>query len=72
MTLSEKQQIQKPIQKLPPRNLDHVVEIIQHNKPSGKYSSDEIHVDLEKEDNVALWRLYYYVEAVENTRKLPG
>ncbi|CAL5370487.1 unnamed protein product [Camellia sinensis] len=64
MTLSEKQQIQKPIQKLPPRNLDHVVEIIQHNKPSGKYSSDEIHVDLEKEDNVTLWRLHYYLQPI--------
>lgn len=49
MTLSEKQQLQKLIQKLPPRNLDRVVEIIQRNKPSGKYSSGMIHVDLEKE-----------------------
>ncbi|KAI8533556.1 hypothetical protein RHMOL_Rhmol10G0020000 [Rhododendron molle] len=49
MTLSEKQQLQKLIQKLPPRNLDRVVEIIQRNKPSGKYSSGTIHVDLEKE-----------------------
>ncbi|VVA17505.1 PREDICTED: bromodomain testis-specific [Prunus dulcis] len=33
-------------------------------------SSDEIHVGLEKESNVTLWRLYYYVEAVEKARKL--
>ncbi|XP_058186475.1 uncharacterized protein LOC131303563 [Rhododendron vialii] len=71
MTLSEKQQLQKLIQKLPPRNLDRVVEIIQRNKPSGKYSSGTIHVDLEKEDNLTLWRLYCCVEAVENARKLP-
>lgn len=70
MTLSEKQQLQKFIQKLPPRNLDRVVEIIQRNKPSGEYSSGKIHVDLEKEDNLTLWRLYCYVEAVENARKL--
>lgn len=49
MTLSEKQQLQKLIQKLPPRNLDRVVEIIERNKPSGKYSSGKIHIDLEKE-----------------------
>ncbi|KAA8530165.1 hypothetical protein F0562_004874 [Nyssa sinensis] len=71
MTLAEKQQLQKLIQKLPPRNLDRVVEIVQHSKPSRKYSCDEIHIDLEKEDNATLWRLYYYVEAVENARKLP-
>ncbi|KAF7117042.1 hypothetical protein RHSIM_RhsimUnG0005800 [Rhododendron simsii] len=64
MTLSEKQQLQKLIQKLPPRNLDRVVEIIQRNKPSGKYSSGMIH------DNLTLWRLYCCVEAVENARKL--
>lgn len=72
MTLSEKQQLRKLIQKLPPRNLDRVVEIIQCSKPSGKYSADEIHVDLEKQDNVTLWRLYYYVKAVDNARELSG
>ncbi|THG23381.1 hypothetical protein TEA_006473 [Camellia sinensis var. sinensis] len=66
MTLSEKQQLRKLIQKLPPRNLDRVVEIIQCNKPFGKYSADEIH------DNVTLWRLYYYVKAVDNARELSG
>ncbi|XP_059645257.1 uncharacterized protein LOC132286864 isoform X2 [Cornus florida] len=71
MTLAEKQQLQKLIQKLPPRNLDRVAEIIQSSKPPGKNSCDEIHVDLENEDNVTLWRLYYYVEAVEKARKLP-
>ncbi|KAL6960503.1 hypothetical protein U1Q18_038266 [Sarracenia purpurea var. burkii] len=70
MTLSEKQQLQKLIKKLPPRNLDRVVEIIRRNKPPGKYFFDEIHVDLEKEDNTTLWRLYFYVEAVDNARKL--
>ncbi|XAR51935.1 hypothetical protein NMG60_11006743 [Bertholletia excelsa] len=70
MTLSEKQQLQKLIQKLPPRNLDRVVEIIQCSKRPGQYSSDEIHVNMEDEDNVTLWRLYYYVEAVEHARKL--
>ena len=49
MTLPEKQQLQRLIQKLPPRNLDRVVEIIRRDKPFGRYSSDEIYVDLEKE-----------------------
>ncbi|XP_057492051.1 uncharacterized protein LOC130777664 isoform X1 [Actinidia eriantha] len=72
MTLTEKQQLQRLIQKLPPRNLDRVVEIIRRDTPFERYSSDEIYVDLEKEDNTTLWRLYYYVEAIENARKLPG
>lgn len=49
MTLAEKQQLQKLIQKLPPRNLDRVVEIIQKNKPLEMRSPDVIHVDLEEE-----------------------
>ncbi|PSS30189.1 Transcription factor like [Actinidia chinensis var. chinensis] len=66
MTLTEKQQLQRLIQKLPPRNLDRVVEIIRHDMRFGRYSSDEIY------DNTTLWRLHYYVEAIENARKLPG
>lgn len=72
MTLAEKQQLQKLIQKLPPRNLDRVVEIIQKNKPLEMRSPDVIHVDLEEEGNVTLWRLYIYVKTVENARKLAG
>ncbi|KAL3829543.1 hypothetical protein ACJIZ3_018345 [Penstemon smallii] len=49
MTLTEKQHLRKAIQNLPRENLDHVVEIIGHNKPTDKYSSDEVHVDLEQE-----------------------
>lgn len=48
MTIAEKQQLRKLIQNLPPRNLDRVVEIIGHNKPSEKYSCDEVHVDLDE------------------------
>ncbi|KAM7509205.1 hypothetical protein LguiA_019658 [Lonicera macranthoides] len=71
MTLAEKHQLQRMIQNLPPRNLDQVVEIIRcSRKPSKKNSCDEIHVDLEDEDNATLWRLYYYAETVENARKL--
>ncbi|KAG8384901.1 hypothetical protein BUALT_Bualt04G0166400 [Buddleja alternifolia] len=64
MTHLEKQQLRMSIQKLPPKNLDRVVEIIRQNRPSEKYSSDEVRVDLEEQDNVTLWRLYYYVKAI--------
>ncbi|KAL0344061.1 UNVERIFIED_CONTAM: hypothetical protein Sangu_1293500 [Sesamum angustifolium] len=65
MTTAEKQHLRRLIQNLPPRNLDCVVEIIGHNKLSEKSSCDEVHVDLDKEDNVTLWRLYFYVTAYE-------
>ncbi|XP_015879011.1 uncharacterized protein LOC107415232 [Ziziphus jujuba] len=70
MTLAEKQQLRRLIQGLPPKNLERVVEIIQRSKPENKEPCDEIHVDLEKESNATLWRLYYYVEAFERTRKV--
>jgi hypothetical protein len=87
MTLTEKQQLRKLIQNLPPKNLDRVVEIIQHGKLTEAQSRDEFVVDLEKEvnknvhilygfyleflmDNRTLWRLYYYIEAVEKARVL--
>ncbi|WJX75786.1 hypothetical protein P8452_59282 [Trifolium repens] len=70
MTLVEKQQLQRLIQKLPPGNLDRVAEIICRSRPVQEQSCDKIFVDLEKEDNVTLWRLYYYVEAVEKAKSL--
>ncbi|XP_020414748.1 uncharacterized protein LOC18782382 isoform X4 [Prunus persica] len=70
MTLPEKHKLGKLIQKLPPKNLDCVAEMLQHRNAACINSSDEIHVDLEKQSNVTLWRLYYYVEAVEKARKL--
>lgn len=70
MTLSEKQHLRKMIQSLPPKNLDRIVEIIQRHDPAETQPCKEIYVDLEKQDNVTLWRLYYYVVAVESARKL--
>ncbi|XP_048230308.1 uncharacterized protein LOC8260352 isoform X4 [Ricinus communis] len=69
MTLIEKKHLQKLIQKLPPKNLNRVVEIVQHSKPEAQ-SCEEIFIDLELEDNIMLWRLYYYIEAVEKAKKL--
>lgn len=70
MTLEEKRQLQRLIKKLPPKNLDRVVEIIHPRNPLEKDSSEEIYVNLENEDNATLWRLYYYVQAFENAKKL--
>ncbi|XP_050894668.1 uncharacterized protein LOC127101331 isoform X2 [Lathyrus oleraceus] len=70
MALVEKQQLQRLIQRLPAENLDRVVEIICRSRPAEEQSCDKIFVDLEKEDNATLWRLYYYVEAVEKAKSL--
>lgn len=70
MTRQEKQHLQKLIVKLPARNLDRIVEIVHHGKSSDTVSFDEIFVDLEEQENVTLWRLYFYVKAVDNARKL--
>ncbi|OVA20552.1 zinc finger protein [Macleaya cordata] len=71
MNLAEKQQLRKLIQNLPPKNLDRVVEIVRRSKlPKGGTPCKEIHIDLEKVDNVTLWRLYYYVEAVASAKRL--
>ncbi|KAH1150284.1 hypothetical protein AAZX31_16G063300 [Glycine max] len=70
MTLAEKQRLQSLIQKLPARNLDRVVELIWRNRPIEEQNCDKIFVDLEKEDDATLWRLYYYIEAVEKAKSL--
>jgi hypothetical protein len=63
MTLTEKQQLRKLIQNLPPKNLDRVVEIIQHGKLTEAQSRDEFVVDLEKEVNKNVHILYgFYLE----------
>ena len=49
MTLGEKQQLQRLIQKMPARNLDRLAEIICRSRPTEQSSSDKIFVDLEKE-----------------------
>ncbi|KAI4350604.1 hypothetical protein L6164_005049 [Bauhinia variegata] len=70
MTLTEKQQLQKQLKKLPPRNLDRVAELICRSKAGEKQSCDDIFVDPEKEDNTTLWRLYYYAEAVDKAKSI--
>ncbi|KAK4360791.1 hypothetical protein RND71_019743 [Anisodus tanguticus] len=70
MTLPEKHHLRQLIQDLPPRNLDRVVEIFCRGKQGEKHSCSEVHVDLENEDKATLWRLYFYIETVENAKRL--
>ncbi|XP_024031348.1 uncharacterized protein LOC21400680 [Morus notabilis] len=70
MTFAEKKQLQKMIKALPRENLDRVAELVKRGKRGDEKSDDDIHVDLEKENIVTLWRLYYYVRAIEKARKL--
>lgn len=70
MTRPEKQHLRKLIEKLPARNLDRIVEILYHGKSSKTVSLDTIFVDLDEQENSTLWRLYFYVKAAENARKL--
>ncbi|KAK9117379.1 hypothetical protein Sjap_016326 [Stephania japonica] len=70
MTLLEKQDLRKRVQNLPPKNLDRVVEIVQRKKLPKFQSCNEVHIDLEEVDNVTLWRVYFYAEAVTNAKNL--
>ncbi|XP_043725499.1 uncharacterized protein LOC122672057 [Telopea speciosissima] len=70
MTITEKQELHKLIQELPPKNMDRIVEIVQRKRPPADHPGNEVYIDLEEEDNQTLWRLYYYVEAVTNAKKL--
>ena len=49
MTLAEKKQLQKMIKALPPKDLDHIAELVQRSRPADQRSCDEVFVDLEKE-----------------------
>ncbi|KAH6830489.1 hypothetical protein C2S53_009506 [Perilla frutescens var. hirtella] len=68
MTIPEKQQLCRLIQKLPARNRDRVVEIIEANNPSENYSQNELKTQLDRLDNVTLWRLHFYIEVVQAAR----
>ncbi|XP_031737663.1 uncharacterized protein LOC101211269 isoform X2 [Cucumis sativus] len=70
MTFKEKEELQKLIQKLPPENIRRVAEIVIQHRTDKTDLSGEIHIGLDKENNTTLWRLYYYVEAVEKAKKL--
>ncbi|XP_057767038.1 uncharacterized protein LOC130987514 [Salvia miltiorrhiza] len=67
MTIVEKQELRRLLRKLPATSLDRVVEIIEHTNPPS-YSGSTMNVELDKLNNVALWRLYFYAASV--TEKL--
>lgn len=69
MSSAEKEQLGRQIKKLPEKANDRVVEIVlRKNPPEAKPS--EVFVNLETQDNVTLWRLYYYVQTVLKVNKL--
>ncbi|CAK9317833.1 unnamed protein product [Citrullus colocynthis] len=70
LTFKEKEQLQKLVEELPSENLGRVAEIVIQHRTDETDLVDEIHIDLDKENNTTLWRLYYYVEAVEKAKKL--
>lgn len=49
MSRYEKQQLQKLIQKLPPKNLSRIAEIVQRSKAVEMRNADEVFVDLDQE-----------------------
>ncbi|XP_042412086.1 uncharacterized protein LOC122001426 isoform X1 [Zingiber officinale] len=70
MTLAEKQQLGRKIQKLPEKALDRVVEVLQCSNSSRSSPADTISVNLEELDDVILWRLYYVVQSVAKANEL--
>ncbi|XP_078170383.1 uncharacterized protein LOC144564653 [Carex rostrata] len=69
MTSAEKQQLGQRIQKLPEKAYGRLIEIYQSRKPFSRQNSDSVFINLEKQDNATLWRLYYYVETVLRASK---
>lgn len=69
MNKAEKEQLGRLIKKLPEKALDHVVQII-HDGNLSEGNPSKVFVDLEKQDDVTLWRLQYYVYSVLKINKL--
>lgn len=70
MTRPEMRRLGRQIQKLPEKAFDRVVEMVQQKNLSARRLSDNIFINLEEQDNVTLWRLYYYVQTVNKANKL--
>ncbi|KAF3773455.1 Transcription factor [Nymphaea thermarum] len=70
MTYAEKVQLRWLIEQLPAEALDRVVEILGKRNPSASKCSEKIHIELDSEDHVTLWRLYYYARAVSVASKM--
>ncbi|KAK8965116.1 hypothetical protein KSP40_PGU016226 [Platanthera guangdongensis] len=70
MTKAEKEQLGRLIKKLPEKALDHAVQIIQHGGNLSKGHPSQVFVDLEKQDDMTLWRLQYYAHSILKVNKL--
>lgn len=49
MTVAERIQLKSMIRGLPRKNLEHIADLVERNKPVNERSSVDISVDLEKE-----------------------
>ncbi|KAK8915969.1 hypothetical protein KSP39_PZI023300 [Platanthera zijinensis] len=70
MTKAEKEQLGRLIKKLPEKALDHAVQIIQHGGNLSEGHPSQVFVDLEKQDDMTLWRLQYYAQSILKVNKL--
>ncbi|PKA56624.1 Transcription factor GTE1 [Apostasia shenzhenica] len=71
MTRAEKERLGRRIKKLPQPALNRVVQIItQRGSSMEDPAPSEILVNLEAQDDITLWRLYYYVETVLRANNL--
>ncbi|CAI5463297.1 unnamed protein product [Closterium sp. Yama58-4] len=61
MTFAEKQKLSVNLGKLPPENLDRIVQIISERNPDLSQNADEIELDIDSLDNETLWELERYV-----------
>lgn len=68
MTRLEKQQLQKLIKDLPEHHLSDVAELLTCARRPEAEECDEIFVNLDKEENQTLWRIYYYISKKLSSR----
>ncbi|CAI5504442.1 unnamed protein product [Closterium sp. Naga37s-1] len=61
MTFAEKQKLSVNLGKLPPENLDRIVQIISERNPDLSQNADEIELDIDSLDSETLWELERYV-----------
>ncbi|CAI5528187.1 unnamed protein product [Closterium sp. Naga37s-1] len=57
MTFAEKQKLSVNLGKLPPENLDRIVQIISERNPDLSQNADEIELDIDSLDSETLWEL---------------
>ncbi|KAH8969130.1 hypothetical protein BDL97_02G018200 [Sphagnum fallax] len=68
MSIEEKRHLGHSLGRLPPDNLNHVIQIIAQKNPEFNATADEVEVDIDAQDPATLWRLHRYVQAVLSPR----